>query len=60
MYELQMGNELQRWIALTDAYAQQIEQQRIRQSVSRTQLSVMARGLQKVSNAFAQAQGRRH
>lgn len=52
MYESELGNGFQRWIALTDAYAAQIEQKRIGQITNPTQLSVLASGLQKVCSAF--------
>lgn len=50
--DMQIGNDLQRWIALTDAYARQIEQKRIQQVSNPKQLSAMADSLQKVSTAF--------
>lgn len=52
MYESELGNGFQRWIALTDAYAAQIEQKRIGQITNTPQLSVLASGLQKVCAAF--------
>lgn len=52
MYESQIGNNFQRWIALTDAYAQQIERRRIDQFANQKRLSVMAVGLQRIGQAF--------
>ncbi len=52
MYESELGNGFQRWIALTDAYAAQIEQKRIGYITNTPQLSVLANGLQKVCAAF--------
>jgi len=52
MYESELGNGFHRWIALTDAYAAQIEQKRIGHITNTPQLSVLAKGLQKVCAAF--------
>ena len=52
MYESELGNGFHGWIALTDAYAAQIEQKRIGHITNTPQLSVLAKGLQKVCAAF--------
>ena len=52
MYQLHPDRDLQRWIALTDAYARQIHQTRVRRTADRRRLSIMASGLQRVSDAF--------